>query len=655
MATSSALSTTNTYIKYTITITQNSQDITNNKSNVTVSVRFYRTNTGYTTSGSGTVYCKINGTTYSANVTSSQEITNSGIVLFTKTLDIAHNSDGTKTLNTSAWISHSRFDSSEQSYNQALTTIPRKSSLSVGNGTLGTAQTLTVSRATTSFTHTITYTCGSASGTIVSKSTSTSISFTPPLSLASQNTTGTSVTVKYTITTYNGNTSIGSNSYSKTCSIPSSVVPTVSFTVSEYVANVKSIFGVYVKGLSKLDIVSSGAGVYNSTINSYKITANGETFMTASAITDTVISSGSLTITVTVTDSRGRTGSTSQTITVFDYQKPIINVFEGVRCETNGVENDEGNNILLTLKGSVANLSGNKAIYKIGFKKSTTNSYTYVTLTNTALSINTTHILNNIGTENTYDIIFTITDAVGNVMTKEINISTAFTLIDYHSSGKGLAIGKVSELENVLDVDLVTYSRGGYMLPVIEGNDLNTVTTPNTYISDTSVIYTNLPTTYLSNDSFILEVFGTGSNTQLSQRLTRCSDECVEIYQRNYRSGKWGQWLTVHYDTGWIDLDPLIGTWTYLRFRKCGSKVMIQGYASNFTWDGTIGIEITTIPEEYRPDARLYFNGNTGGYRFSRMGITTAGKIFLDWLIAISNGEQYKSSVWLSFTFEYYV
>ena len=82
MATSSAMKTSNQYVKYKITITQNSRDINNNKSNVTVSVRFYRTNTGYTTYGSGTVYCKINGTKYSAAVEPSQKITNSGIVLF---------------------------------------------------------------------------------------------------------------------------------------------------------------------------------------------------------------------------------------------------------------------------------------------------------------------------------------------------------------------------------------------------------------------------------------------------------------------------------------------------------------------------------------------------------------------------------------------
>lgn len=126
MGKSGALSTSNQYVKYNIEIIQNSQSIANNTSNVTVKVRFYRTNTGYETYGTGTVYCKINGTQYSASVTPSQKITNSGIVLFSKTLNISHGTDGKKTLTCSAWIDiNAPLTSSEQSYSQALTTIPR--------------------------------------------------------------------------------------------------------------------------------------------------------------------------------------------------------------------------------------------------------------------------------------------------------------------------------------------------------------------------------------------------------------------------------------------------------------------------------------------------------------------------------------------------
>ena len=63
--------TSNKYIKYRIEVTVNSQSIENNTSNITVKVWFFRTNQGYTTFGSGTCYCGINGTSYSQAITSS--------------------------------------------------------------------------------------------------------------------------------------------------------------------------------------------------------------------------------------------------------------------------------------------------------------------------------------------------------------------------------------------------------------------------------------------------------------------------------------------------------------------------------------------------------------------------------------------------------
>ncbi|MDO4504564.1 MAG: hypothetical protein Q4B84_05475 [Clostridia bacterium] len=46
MGTSGNMSTSNQYVKYTISINQNSQNVSNNYSNVTVTVRFFRTNSG---------------------------------------------------------------------------------------------------------------------------------------------------------------------------------------------------------------------------------------------------------------------------------------------------------------------------------------------------------------------------------------------------------------------------------------------------------------------------------------------------------------------------------------------------------------------------------------------------------------------------------
>lgn len=456
MATSSALSTSNQFVKYTISITQNSQSITNNTSNVTVSVRFYRTNTGYTTYGTGTLYVKINGTTYTQSVTPYDEITNSGITLFTKTLDIAHGDDGAKTLTCSAWISHNApLTSTEQSYSQVLTTIPRKSTMSVSNGTLGTAQTLTVTRKSTSFTHTITYTCGSYSGTICTKSSNTSISWTPPLDLATGAPNGTSVYVSFTITTYNGNTAIGSNTSSITCVIPTSVVPTVSIAVSDPNGYL-STYGGYIQGKSKFKIDVTASGKYYSTIASYKTTVDGKTFTSSSFTTDVIQGSGTLSISCTVTDSRGRTATVTKSITVIAYSAPKITALTVYRSNSDGAANSTGSYLSVKFSASITSLnSKNSATYVVSYKKTTASSYTNKTITAQSgkYSVSNAVYTFSADTAASYNILVKATDAFTSSSLAGVGASI-FKLFSLYKTGKGLGIGKISELDNTVDIDL---------------------------------------------------------------------------------------------------------------------------------------------------------------------------------------------------------
>ena len=126
MATSNNFTTTNKYIVYRIIVTENSTNVANNTSNVTVKVQCWRTNTGYETYGTGTCYVTIDGTRYSQSISSSQKFTyNSYTEIFSKTLNITHNANGSKTIYVSAYIDHSRFDSNAQGFNVNLTNIPR--------------------------------------------------------------------------------------------------------------------------------------------------------------------------------------------------------------------------------------------------------------------------------------------------------------------------------------------------------------------------------------------------------------------------------------------------------------------------------------------------------------------------------------------------
>ena len=159
MPVSGNFTTSNQYVLYNITVTESNVSNANNSSDVTVSVKFWRSNTGYETYGNGTVYCTIDGTQYSQAVTSSQKITNSGIVLFSKKVTIPHNSDGSKTVNVKARINiPSVVTSSDQGFNVTLTKI--------GGGSAPTAPTSLVIPSTVSIGETITLTWKGATGTI---------------------------------------------------------------------------------------------------------------------------------------------------------------------------------------------------------------------------------------------------------------------------------------------------------------------------------------------------------------------------------------------------------------------------------------------------------------------------------------------------------
>lgn len=460
MATSSAMSTTNDKIKYTITITQNSRNVTANTSNVTVSVRVYRTNTGYTTYGTGTVYCTINGTQYTEAITSSDKITSSGIVLFSRTLNIAHNADGTKTLATSARITHDQFSSSSQSYSQTLTAIPRATTptVSASSVNMGASITISMPRASSSFDHTLTYKFGNATGTIGSD-LATSHAWTVPLSLASQVPNGTSGTCTITCKTYNGSTLIGTKTVSFTAKVPSSVVPSISaLTVTEAASGLAAKFGAYIQSKSKAKVTITAAGSYSSTIKSYQTTVAGKSYSGSSFTSGTLTSSGTVTIATTVTDSRGRKATKSTTISVLAYSAPKISKFDAYRANSSGAQNYESTSVNCVYSWTISSLGNkNDKTYLFEYKAKDADTWTALA-SGGEYSFSSNRIFANIAQlDASYDLRLTISDYFGEAVASA-DIPTAFTLLDFNASGKGIAFGKVSELDQMeIDMPLNIY------------------------------------------------------------------------------------------------------------------------------------------------------------------------------------------------------
>lgn len=544
MATSGALSTNNDNIKYKITVNQNSQNVSGNTSNVTVSVRFYRTNTGYTTFGTGTVYCKINGTTYSASVTSDDKITSSGIVLFTKTLNIAHNADGSKTLTVSAWISHSQVDSSEQSYSQKLTTIPRATTptINVASVDMGASITVSMPRASSAFTHTLKYTFGGTSGTI-GTGLGTSKTWTVPLSLASRIPNATSGTLTISCETYNGSTKIGTKTDTVTIKVPASVVPVInSVAVTDTNATQYSKMGGVVKGRSKLSVVISASGASGSTISSYSTKAGGKTYSGSSFTVNSITSAGTLTFSVTVKDSRGRSASTTKNINVVDYENPVINKFTVIRANSDGTPNDEGSSLLITYGFDISPVNNkNDKSFTIAMKSADSDSFITL-LTGNEYTADATYIpAGIINPDSTYTIRLTLKDYF-KTLTQDIEAPTAFTLMDFHSSGKGIAFGKVAEKANAVEFGLKAEFNNGEVpegaIVIPPNTDIDTILTPGYYVfsNATSTTLVNMP--FSTSGSGSIEVIREGEANQVRQVITRCSTD-REIWERLYYSNKW--------------------------------------------------------------------------------------------------------------------
>lgn len=377
-----------------------------------------------------------------------------------------------------------------------LDTIPRASTLTADNGTLGVAQTLTINRAVNTFKHRITYNCGNQAGYIAGMTTDriteTEFSWTPPISLAAQNTTGTSVDVKLTLDTYaSDGTHIGTTTKVIICAIPTSVKPSVTIEWED-TTGAADTYGQPVQSLSKIEINLTATTAYDSNIKTYAINANGVKYPTATATTEALKEAGANKITATVKDYRGRSGSNSVTLDVLAYTAPVVSLLTVHRCNADGTENDQGNHVKATFSAAVTDLNGkNKPTYKLRHKSATASGYTEAELTGLANTYTVTkyeYIFEADG-NSSHDVEVLVSDNHGTAG-RATSASTAFTLMNWHESGTGMAIGKVSERTNTLEVGIDTHFDRGVSgsvygldtLPEIPKNaDFNDYLTPGVY------------------------------------------------------------------------------------------------------------------------------------------------------------------------------
>ncbi|MBS5369174.1 MAG: hypothetical protein KHY19_06915 [Coprobacillus cateniformis] len=431
-----------------------SQSIANNQSTISWSlVLHWDASLNFSASKSYSV--KVNGTNYSGSYTGGASGGSGAKTIRSGTTTVTHNDDGTKSVSASASFtidvtySGTKISTMSLSGTISLPTIPRASSFgTVSGNTIGNTITVNISRASSSFTHQLWYSFGSKTWQGIGSGIGTSTSFTPPMSLCSKIPNSTSGSLTLILRTMNGSIQIGSDVYKTiTVNIPTSVVPSVtSIGVSEAIAGLASKFGGYLKGKSQLKISIGASGTYGSTITQYSTSVGGVGTYGGSGFTSGVLwSAGTLTITTTVTDSRGRKASKSTSVTVMDYWAPSIIKFIAQRCNSAGtVDENAGTYARIVYAFNICSVnSKNTNSFKIQYCN---DSGSWVDLTSGSGYEKDTYYVStatfDVNSERQFRI--AVTDYFG-TWYAYATMPPTFTLMNFSEDGKGLAVGTTAE------------------------------------------------------------------------------------------------------------------------------------------------------------------------------------------------------------------
>jgi len=386
--------------------------------------------------------------------------------------NIAHNADGSKTVslsvtfNIEATISGTRYNTITASASVNLNTIPRATqpTLSASSANMGAAVTVSLPRASSSFTHDLSYKLGSGSYVSVATGRGTSYSWTLP-DVASQLPNATSGKLTLRCVTKNGSTTIGTKYAYITAKVPSSVVPTVSsVTLAEATSGLAAQFGAYVQNKSKVKATITAAGAKGSTIKAYSTTLLGRTYTGSSWTSGLLTSKGSVTLSTKVQDSRGRwSAAKTTTITVLAYSAPQVQKLVVYRVNASGVADEQGAYIRVDYKYAVTSLnSKNTASAVIEYKRTSADTWTQL-LTSSALSADTSAKPTSptFSVDYQYDVRLTLTDWFGTSRTMLTTLPSGAVILDLLASGKGIAFGKTAEAEGIdFGWDMVGFTAG---------------------------------------------------------------------------------------------------------------------------------------------------------------------------------------------------
>ena len=377
--------TSNQYVQPKITWSA-TQSVSGNYSDITATLTYSRTNTGYTTSGTWRGSITINGVTTSGSLSGVSITYNSNTEVLTATTRVEHNSDGAKSISISAEgsISGASLTYTTVSSTITLDTIPRAATITsaVNFSDEGQPKVKYSNPAGTAAAVSIGLFWDSAgTDALIAYSTVTDTSgikdFT--LTTAQKNAIYSKMAnVKSTTIYYRIKTVIGSNTYTsnvaKTVTI-TNATPTLSPTAVEDTDSATDEDGAYnvaatgsnmrwVKGYSDIRYAFNATAKKGATIKSYLVECGSKSATTS---TGALYNIDSNTVKFTVTDSRGNTATKTITGTLVDYIKLTCSLSATAALDTS-----------TTAKATIK-ISGNffNGELKAGTKNTLTTQYRY--------------------------------------------------------------------------------------------------------------------------------------------------------------------------------------------------------------------------------------------------------------------------------------
>lgn len=443
-----------------ITFSQGQQDIVNNRTYLAVYLSMNASSGYYAeyTNASGTL--TVNGISYP--FTTRFKVNGSSQVIYSVGVWIDHEFDGTKRVAASASFNTGIVGTLTTSDYTWLTTIPRASSPTTSKSeiTFGESFEILTHRKSTAFTHDVYVGVNNDINSLIkiADKIPTDTSWTLPESWKEYFQTA-EVKLLVRVFTFNGSTSLGRIDAPLITIRPTTdMLPDCEISVADETGNFLK-YGGFVQGQSKVKITLNNTFKYNAHLRSQSITVDDITYNTGTQIVDA--NNQLLKIKSKVVDSRNGETVKNTTLEIMPWHQPIIDAVKIERCKANGTEDGNGDFINVSYDVIVSRLNDKNLkslVIKLSKQEASDETSYNIPLSDYEASGNT---IIECSSDYAWNIEIKLKDAFAESIYTQL-VGTGFTLMDFHNSGRGMAIGKVSEKSEVLDVNLQTDFRKGF-------------------------------------------------------------------------------------------------------------------------------------------------------------------------------------------------